>query len=65
VAVLGAAKVDREVFADESAAAVGEDGGRLIKHVSYHWLLLVEGHLMRRLFGAMVRRTEALPLPAG
>jgi len=25
----------------------------------------VAGHLTRRLFGAMVRRIEALPLPAG
>ncbi|MEK7408505.1 MAG: hypothetical protein AAB225_25825 [Acidobacteriota bacterium] len=33
------------------------------------WLLLVESHLTRRLFGAMVRRgpkgTPALPAPAG
>ena len=28
-------------------------------------LLLAEGHLTRRLFGSMVRRIEALPLPAG
>ena len=28
-------------------------------------LLLAEGHLTRRLFGAMVRRIEALPVPAG
>jgi hypothetical protein len=40
-------------------------GGRLIKHARYYWLLLAEGHLTRRLFGAMVRRIEALPLPAG
>jgi hypothetical protein len=39
-------------------------GGRLIKHARYYWLLLAEGHLTRRLFGAMVRRMEALPLPA-
>jgi hypothetical protein len=31
-------------------------GGRLIKHARYYWLLLAEGHLTRRLFGAMVRR---------
>ncbi|MGB9604451.1 MAG: transposase, partial [Bryobacteraceae bacterium] len=36
-------------------------GGRLIKHARYYWLLLAEGHLTRRLFGAMVRRMEALP----
>jgi hypothetical protein len=40
-------------------------GGRLIKHARYYWLLLAEGHLTRRLFGAMVRRMEALPLPTG
>jgi len=26
-------------------------GGRLVKHASYYWLLLAEGHLHRRLFG--------------
>jgi hypothetical protein len=44
-------------------------GGRLIRHARYYWLLLAEGHLTRRLFGAMVRRgpegTPALPLPTG
>jgi hypothetical protein len=40
-------------------------GGRLIKHARYFWLLLAESHLTRRLFGSMVHRIEALPLPAG
>jgi len=44
-------------------------GGRLIKHAWYYWLLLAEGHLTRRLFGAMLRRgpegAPALPAPAG
>jgi len=40
-------------------------GGRLVKHARYHWLLLAESHLTRRLFGAMVRRIEMLPLPPG
>ncbi len=40
-------------------------GGRLIKHARYYWLLLAESHLKKRLFGAMVRRIAALPLPAG
>jgi hypothetical protein len=41
-------------------------GGRLVKHARYYWLLLAESHLMtRRLFGSMVRRISALPLPAG
>jgi Transposase DDE domain group 1 len=40
-------------------------GGRLVKHARYYWLLLAESHLTRRLFGSMVRRIAALPLPAG
>jgi hypothetical protein len=40
-------------------------GGRLVKHARYYWLLLAESHLTRRLFGSMLRRIEALPLPAG
>jgi Transposase DDE domain group 1 len=40
-------------------------GGRLVKHARYYWLFLAEGHLTRRRFGAMVRRIEWLPLPAG
>jgi hypothetical protein len=40
-------------------------GGRLIKHARYYWLLPAESHLTRRLFGSMVRRIAALPLPTG
>ena len=40
-------------------------GGRLVKHARYYWLLLAEGHLSRRLFGSMLRRIGALPLPDG
>ena len=40
-------------------------GGRLIKHARYYWLLLGEGHLNRRLFGDMLRRIWALPVPGG
>ena len=40
-------------------------GGRLVKHARYYWLLLAESHLTRRRFGAMLRRIELLPLPAG
>jgi hypothetical protein len=40
-------------------------GGRLIKHARYYWLLLTEGHLTRRLFGAMLRGIAALRLPTG
>jgi hypothetical protein len=37
---------------------------RFVKHARYYWLMLAEGHLTRRLFGAMVRRIAALP-PTG
>jgi hypothetical protein len=40
-------------------------GGRLVKHARYYWLLLAESHLTRLLFGGMVRRIDALPVPAG
>ena len=40
-------------------------GGRLIKHARYYWLLLAEGHLHRHLFGQMLRRIYALPVPNG
>jgi len=40
-------------------------GGRLIRHARYYWLLLAESHLTRRMFGSMLRRIPALPLPAG
>jgi len=39
-------------------------GGRLVKHARYYWRLLAESHLTRRLFESLVRRIEALPLPA-
>jgi len=40
-------------------------GGRLMKYARYYWLLLAEGHLNRRRFGAMLGRIELLPVPAG
>ena len=40
-------------------------GGRLVKHARYYWLLLAEGHSNRRLFGDMLHRIWALPLPSG
>ena len=40
-------------------------GGRLVKHARYYWLLLAEGHLTCRLFGDMLRRIWALPVPGG
>jgi hypothetical protein len=43
---------------------LAKTGGRLIKHARYYWLLLAESRLTSRLFGSMVRRIAALPLPA-
>jgi len=40
-------------------------GRRLLKHARYYWLLLAEGHLNRRRFGAMLGRIEVLPLRTG
>ena len=40
-------------------------GGRLVKHARYYWLLLAKGHLNRRLFGDMLHRIWALPVPGG
>jgi hypothetical protein len=40
-------------------------GGRLVEHARYYWLMLAESHLTRRLFGGMVRRIDALRVPAG
>jgi len=40
-------------------------GGRLIKHARYYWLLLAESHLTRQLFAGLLRKTTALPVPAG
>jgi hypothetical protein len=40
-------------------------GGWLVKHARYYWLVLAEGHLTRRLFGAMVGRNATLPLATG
>ena len=38
---------------------------REVNHARYYWLLLAENRLTRRLFGAMLRRIELLPLPSG
>jgi hypothetical protein len=40
-------------------------GGRLVKHPRYYWLLPAESQLTRRLFGTMLRRIWALPVPSG
>jgi hypothetical protein len=35
------------------------------RHARYYWLLLAESHLTRRLFGSMLQRIWALPVPTG
>ena len=56
---------NRDMVVDQLAAAVGEDGGQLVKHAQYYWLLLTKSPLTRRLLGSMLRRIVHLPLPAG
>ncbi len=38
---------------------------RLVKYARYYWLLLAEGHLSRRRFGAMLGWIAPLPVPTG
>jgi hypothetical protein len=40
-------------------------GGRLVKHARHYWPLLAKSHLTRRVFGSMLRRIWALPVPTG
>ena len=42
---------------------VVKKGDRLVKQARYYWLLLAEGRLTRRVFGATVRRTAVLGPP--
>jgi hypothetical protein len=37
----------------------------LVRHARYYSLLLAEGHLNRRRFGAMLGRIALLPIPTG
>jgi hypothetical protein len=53
-----------ETWSLTSLQRLVKTGGRLVKHARYYWLLLAEGHLTRRLFGAMLERIWALPAPA-
>ena len=62
-------RIRREILDWLSAEALHslqqECCGLLVKHARYYWLWLAEGHLTRRLFGAIVRRIAALPVPGG
>ena len=40
-------------------------GGRLVRHARDYWLILAESHLTSRLFGSMLQRIWALPVPTG
>ena len=40
-------------------------GGQLVRHARNYGLLLAESHLTRRLFGSMLQRIWALPVPTG
>lgn len=40
-------------------------GGHLIKHTRHFCLLVAESHLTRQLFAGMLRKSAALPSPAG
>jgi hypothetical protein len=65
MAVTGAAPTTREVVADRLQQRLVKTGGRLVKHARYYWLLLAEGPLTRRRFGAMLGRIALLPIPTG
>ena len=52
------------ILVHRSLLALAKTGRRLVKHASYYWLLLAEGHLTRKRFASMLRRIAMLPLPA-
>ena len=60
-----AAPTNRQLVADESSARLVKTGGRVVAHARYYWVLLAEGHLNRRRFGAMLGRMTPLPVPKG
>ena len=66
LATTGAPDVDRHTWSLTSLQQrLVKTGGRLVKHARYYWLLLTESHLTSRLFGSMLRRIWALPVPSG
>jgi hypothetical protein len=61
-------QLQKEIVRPPDANYINDDG--LVQasrkhHAGYYWLLLAESHLPRRLFGSILRRIVALPLPAG
>jgi Transposase DDE domain group 1 len=58
------ARIDSWSFTSVQQRLV-KTGGRLVRHARYYWLLLAESHLTRRLFGSMLQRIWALPVPTG
>jgi len=65
LAAAGATGADRHLVADSLRQRLVKTGGRLVKHARYYWLVLAESHLTRRLFGSMLQRIWALPVPTG
>ena len=65
MAAAGAAEEDPSLVSQELEQRLVKTGGRLVKHTRYYWLLLAEDHLTRRVFGSILRRIWALPLPTG
>ncbi len=49
----------------ETGSSTDEDRDLLCQDPEIHWLLLAEGHLNRRRFGAMLDRISLLPVPTG
>ena len=47
------------------ASAIPSSREKPVAVTRQDWLLLAESHLTKRLFGAVVRRIAALPLPSG
>jgi hypothetical protein len=64
-AAVGVARTGRDTWSlTHLQQRLVKTGGRLVKHARYYWLMLADSHLGRRLFGAMLQRIWALPVPA-
>jgi hypothetical protein len=64
VAVAGAGIAHPELSLTSLKQRLVKAGGRLVTHARDYWLL-AESHLTRHLFGSMLRRIWALPVPTG